>query len=174
METHNGVAAHWHKGATATGIRLAASGYRLQSPLTYYCSPPYRTPRTASRFSPPNFSKEGLIRSLINFLLSNKLIVIKLRYLSPLWGDASQSEAGGIYIYAGSNSLGAQANRKWCEPSVRMAKICHFRRPFLVHFLDEQKMNKETLGEQKMNKETIHIAESETSSDFIAIKYHLS
>jgi hypothetical protein len=36
-----------------------------------------------------------------------------------------------------------------------MGKICHFRRPFLVHFLDEQKMNKETLGEQKMNKETL-------------------
>jgi hypothetical protein len=36
-----------------------------------------------------------------------------------------------------------------------MGKICHFRRPFLVHFLDEQKMNKETLGEQKMNKATL-------------------
>jgi hypothetical protein len=51
----------------------------------------------------------GLIRSLINFLLSNKLIVIKLRYLSPRWGDASQSEAGGIHIYTGFNSLGGQA-----------------------------------------------------------------
>jgi hypothetical protein len=68
-------------------IRLATTGYRL-------C---------------PHLPKGRLIRSLINFLLSNKLIVIKLRYLSPLWGDASQSEAGGIHIYTGSNSLGGQA-----------------------------------------------------------------
>jgi hypothetical protein len=58
-------------------ILLATTGYRL-------C---------------PHLPKGRLIRSLINFLLSNKLIVIKLRYLSPLWGDASQSEAGGIHIY---------------------------------------------------------------------------
>jgi hypothetical protein len=46
-----------------------------------------------------------------------------------------------------------------CVAGVRMDKICHFRRPFLVHFLGEQKMNKKTfktkkvtcsLGEQKM------------------------
>jgi len=34
---------------------------------------------------------------------------------------------------------------KACAAGVRTAKICHFRRPFLVRFLGEQKMNKKTI-----------------------------
>jgi hypothetical protein len=53
-------------------------------------------------------------------------------------------------------------------------KICGCPFLWFVSFGQAKEMNIDVLGEKKMNKENIRIAESEISSDFIAIKYHLS
>jgi hypothetical protein len=47
-------------------------------------------------------------------------------------------------------NFGQPVARWVCVAGVRMDKICHFRRPFLVHFLGDQKMNKKTFKKKKV------------------------
>jgi hypothetical protein len=48
-----------------------------------------------------------------------------------------------------------------CLAGGQKAHSCHFRRPFLVHFLGEQKMNNQSLDEQRKNKKTLWRAKTE-------------